>query len=139
MKKNNNCDISSQSQEEKLEDIPQDSELLEEIVKEANENKKNPNYIPQSAKQVDFNLEKNDIKLKMAYEDGACQFYSYLYMIFRDPTLKRNFVPKVLKSDDSYFIKAKVEGEEIVFRIPISTIVDEKSKNRGNLFPCDDE
>ncbi|KAK8880755.1 hypothetical protein M9Y10_003442 [Tritrichomonas musculus] len=136
---NNYNETKYSNEEEDFKEIPQESELIEIIVKEANDNKNNPNFIPKTAKQVNFSLDKNDLRLKMSTNDGSCQFYSFLYVIFRDSTLKRIFEPKVLKDDTDYYILSKIEGEDVTFRIPCSTIAEEKSKNRGNLFPCDEE
>lgn len=134
-----NVEEEKNEEEEDFKEIPQDSELIEIIVKEANSNKNNPNFIPKTAKQVNFSLDRNDPRLKMSTNDGSCQFYSFLYVIFRDSTLKSIFEPKVLKNDTDYYIRSKIEGENVTFRIPRSTIAEEKSKNRGNLFSCDEE
>ena len=136
---NNESNVSKEEDKECIKEVPQDSELIEEIVKEAIENKNNPNFIPETAKQVHFSLEKNDPRLRIEMKDGSCQLYSFLYVIFRDPSLKRIFEPKVLQTDTDYYIHSEIEGEKYIFRIPLSTIKDEKDKNRGNLFPCDEE
>lgn len=127
------------NEEEGIKEIPQDSELIENIIKECKENKNNINYIPSNAIISSFSLNKDDESLKMTMKDGACQFYSFLYVIFRDPQLKSIFEKRVLKTDDSYYIKTKIKGENYTFRIPMSTIQEEKAANRGNLYPCDSE
>ena len=126
-------------EEENIKEIPQDSELIEKIVEDAILNKNKENCINSDAKTIEFDISLNDPCLMQTVKDGACMLYSYVYVVFRTPILKQMLLKKIRKDENNYYIMTTVENEKYTFKIPISTIEEEKEHNRGNLFSSDKE